>query len=197
MCVQVEAKLRQIGIGIPAFQGRRTPTWESRYFKFPSWWRIRAKTTRWNGILVKSVKGEWLTKVIQSFQRFLYYYYYFNSCLRNITLLFSLCYLTPTPKVTLGSISATHSARGLTSQAAAGTRACEPKVTLTSAINKIYKPSNPTVYVAPCMAWLRSRFYGEKLSRMQGPLAYWSYPAGRTLQNLANGNTWETKSWLG
>ena len=41
------------------------------------------------------------------------------------------------------------------------------------------------------MAWLRPRLYGEKLSRMQGPLAYRSYPAGRALQNLANGNIHE------
>ena len=93
-------------------------------------------------------------------------------------------------KVTLGSISAhTQPAGSLPEQQLV----LEPNVTLTSAINKIYKPSNPTVYVAPCVASLRPRLYGEKLSRMQGPIAYRSYPAGRALQNLVNGNIHEKR----
>ena len=58
----------------------------------------------------------------------------FNSCLRNIALLFSLCYLTPNiPKIWLQNLWR-----------------AEQEVTLTSLINKICKPCNNNSFIFSC-----------------------------------------------
>ena len=70
MCVHVEAKLRQIGMGIRAFQGRRTPTWESRYFMFPSWWLYVPKPRAQMASSSKALKESDLLRLFKAFKGF-------------------------------------------------------------------------------------------------------------------------------